>query len=494
MRLFLQFVPEQAVVHQQRLTYAFRLFCAIYGHEALVDPIQARTADALLTYQVEKVRPTKHAVSLSNLYTPRSLRIPAPPPTPFQLEDERTVLFYAPEYGAMPDWLAEIFEWVSCADEYSVTARDAVGRVPFGNSYVGRHGLNVGRPYAAIAMHLLQRAICKIVPSCSPQPAFPTASCRHLIVNTHDVDFLPLDRMRSIKRLTKNAVISLVLGRSPLQCARQLGQAVNTAVTSRNALDQMPALVQGESERSVGASFYFITSNQHRRDSNYRLEEAHVEKLLQDLVTKGMEVGIHGSYTSFDAHGQLDCEFARLRQLGFDPKGGRQHWLRFTVSRLIQEVERAGAVYDASLGWVDQVGFRAGACFAFPPYNFESERSASFLEIPLVIMDQALQESEKTEEKRYDAAAAILAMSRRYGWGGISLLWHPNAFGGCQLSPDSGRIFWRLLDQRATWNDCWTSGVSFVSAIQERYRRVGLLTSGLQALCDAPMPVAGLPC
>jgi hypothetical protein len=308
------------------------------------------------------------------------------------------------------------------------------------------------------------------------------------------VDFLPIDRISSVTRSAKNAVISLLLGRSPRMFASQIAQAFRAAITARNALDQIPALLEGEATRSAGASFYFITSNRHRRDANYRLEEAQVIRLLHDLAEQGMEVGVHGSFTSLDEQDQLRNEFACLRRFGFDPKGGRQHWLRFTVDRLIREVERTGAAYDTSLGWTDQVGFRAGACFAFPPYNFESERPASFLEIPLVIMDQALQESEKSEEKRYDAAAAILAVSRQYGWGGISLLWHPNAFGGCQLSPDSGRIFWRLLDQRATWNDCWTSGVSFVSAIQERYRRVGLLTSGMQALHDAPTPVAGLPC
>jgi hypothetical protein len=494
MRLFLEFVPEQAAVHKQRLTYAFRLFCAIYGHEALVAPIQAHTADAWLTYNREMVRPTKQAVSLSNLYTPRSPRIPAPPPTLFQLEGERTVLFYAPEYGATPDWLAEIFEWVSCADEYSVTARDSVNRIPFSRSYAGRHGLDVGQPYAAIAMHFLQQAFCRVVPGCWPRPLSPADFSRHFIVNTHDVDFLPLGRISSIKRSTKNALISLVRGRSPGLSASQVMQAFRTAVTAHNALDQMPALLEGESKRSAGASFYFITFNRHRRDANYRLEEPRVVRLLHDLVAQGMEVGVHGSYTSVDEYDQLLREFACLRHLGFDPKGGRQHWLRFTLGRLIQEVERTRAVYDASLGWGDQVGFRAGACFAFPPYNFEHERPASFIEIPLVIMDQALQEREKTEEGRYDAAARILAASRRYGWGGISVLWHPNAFGGCQLSPDIGRIFWRLLDERAMRNDGWTSGVSFVSAIQERYCRVGLLTPELQPQRPEALSAAGLPC
>jgi hypothetical protein len=195
---------------------------------------------------------------------------------------------------------------------------------------------------------------------------------------------------------------------------------------------------------------------------------------LHELIAKGMEVGVHGSYSSLDQHDRLRHEFLHCRALGFDPKGGRQHWLRFTLDRLIREVERAGAIYDASLGWGDQAGFRAGACFAFPPYDFEQERPATFLEIPLVIMDKALHVKGKGEETLYETAAKLLAASRRYGWGGISLLWHPTAFGGCQLSPEIGRVFWKLLDSQEAANDTWTSAADFVSAIRERYSRVGL--------------------
>ncbi len=494
MRLFLEFVPEQPAVHRQRLTYAFRLFCAIYDHEALVDPIQAHTADVWLTYRHDMARAAGRTLSLSNLYTPRSPQFPAPSPTRFQLDDEHTVLFYAPEYGTRPDWLAEIFEWVSCADEYSVTARDSVGRIPFSKSYVGRHGLNVRQPYAAVGMHMLQRALCELVPSCGQQPVCPVGLCRHFVVNTHDVDFFPLDRFSSVKRLTKNAVASLLLAKSPQLAFSQVGHALDAVITAHNALDQMPALLSGESKRSAGASFFFLTSNRHRRDANYKLEHPQIVQLVRDLVGRGMEVGVHGSYTSLDEPDQLRREFIRLRNVGFYPAGGRQHWLRFTIDRLIPALERAGAVYDASLGWSNQIGFRAGACFAFPPYDFEHERAATFVEFPLVLMDQALQERERDEESRYAAAAELLATSRRYGWGGISVLWHPTAFGGGQLSPDIGRVFWKLLDCREKWNEAWTSGAAFASTIHERYCRVGLLPPAARPRHDREFPVADCPC
>jgi hypothetical protein len=483
MRLFLEFSPTQGPVHQLRLTYAFRLFCAIYGHEPIVVREKAQSADACLSYRaLRSTTRDRPIVVLNNLYTARPPERPAPAPTQVDFQEERTVLFYAPQPGGTPDWLAEIFEWVSCADEYSVPDRDAVGRIEFSKSYVGRHGLNVTRPYAAIAMHMLQQELCKVAPRCPPKASCPEASSEHLIVNTHDVDFLPLGRVGNVKRLVKNALISLLLNKSPRSFGRQLAQATQAFVSMHSTLHQLPKLAGEESRRSVGASFYFITANHHRRDANYRVDDPRVVKLLHSLAKQGMEVGVHGSYRSLDECGQLQHEFIRLRELGFDPRGGRQHWLRFTVDRLIQGIEQTGALYDTSLGWGHHAGFRAGACFAFPPYNFEYEGPSSFLEIPLVIMDQTLQESAKTEDQRYDLAASILRESRRYGWGGISVLWHPNAFGGAQLQPDIGRIYWKLLDERRTHSDAWTSAVNFVSTVQERYVRAGLF---------APKPLSG---
>src|SRR5271163_1160651 len=129
MRIYLEFSPEQGNVHRARLHYAFSLFCAIYGHKS-VSTGEASSADVRITYSSECRSPnSKPALQLSNLYQPRSIHEPAPPPKKFERNFENTVLFYSPVAGAEPDWLAEIFEWVSCADEYSIQRRDPIGRI-----------------------------------------------------------------------------------------------------------------------------------------------------------------------------------------------------------------------------------------------------------------------------------------------------------------------------------------------------------------------------
>jgi len=69
----------------------------------------------------------------------------------------------------------------------------------------------------------------------------------------------------------------------------------------------------------------------------------------------------------------------------------------------------------------------------------------------------------------------LLAASRRYGWGGIALLWHPTTFGGGQYPTALGELFWRLVDGRRNMKDTWTSASDFVESVRQRYVQVGLL-------------------
>lgn len=272
-----------------------------------------------------------------------------------------------------------------------------------------------------------------------------------------------------MKRLLKNAAISLVSRRCTKSASAQVVHAIRVALGGSDPLDQLNHLSGSESSRGVRASYFFVARREHRRDPNYSIRHPKVLSLMRLLESRGMEVGIHGSYTSFEGQDRLVEEIETLRALGFNPRGHRAHWLRFTVDRMIEEIESAGALYDSSLGWSDTVGFRAGACFAFPPYNFEQERPAKFLEIPLVAMDQCL-----SNASGYKQLLHLLGASREYGWGGISVLWHPSAFGGGQLRTEVGDLFWQLIES-STCRDSWVSGLEFVKNVEHRYREVGLL-------------------
>lgn len=489
MRILLKFGQEASSVCRCRLTYAFRLFCAVYGHQPFLAADQETSADACICYgsanPSDRVKPT---LFLRHLTGARPPWVPAPPPSRFSRGGENTMLYFPPPRGAEPDWLGEIFEWVSCADEYSVRNRDSVGRIPFSATYVGRHGLNPSVPYAGVAMSGLQQALYRRLNRQPELPCSPSPATSHFVVSTHDIDYWPSGRLADAHRLAKNAAINLALaGRLPLSI-QQAGMALRVAVGGHDPLRNIYRLAEYEQNRGISGTYFFLTCHRHRRDANYTINRPDVIRQMQVLTERGMEVGAHGSYTSLDRLGQLNEECDSLQKIGVDVWGSRQHWLRFTLSRLIPAVEHSGLRYDASLGWADRPGFRGGACFAFPPYNFEEERAAPFLELPLVIMDQSLHENFANKREGELEAQKMLAASRRFGWGGISVLWHPAAFGGGWLSPEAGEAFWRLTDRGIAAGDRWLSARAFLQTVRQRYIDVGLLPS-----FPAPIQISTAP-
>ncbi len=489
MRILLKFGRESGPVRRARLAYAFRLFCAIYGHQPLLSPGEG-TADFSLVYDADDSRLCAcPSLKMSCVAGNRSPRDPAPPPTRFVRGDETTFLFYPPSSVPEPDWLGEIFDWVSCADEYSVPERDSVGRIPFSASYWGRHDLDPSVPYAAVAMRFLQRAVYNRLQRKPESPTSPVPAVKHFVISTHDIDYWPGNRLEGARRLAKNAGISLALSRRPMLSARQLQMAVTLAAGGRNPLQQIDLLVQRQLRQGLVGSYYFLTSHWHRRDANYTLNRPGVLEQIRRLVQQGCEVGVHGSYTCLEQSNQLAKEYDSMRALGVTVYGGRQHWLRFTLDHLLPSVEKAGARYDSSLGWSDRFGFRGGACFAFPPYDFEHESPANFLEIPLAMMDQSLHEGFRNAAQGEARGQEILATSRRYGWGGVSILWHPAAFGGGWFSTETGDAFWHLLEESEKREDAWLSASAFLQAVRQRYVEVGLLPQGKSVIrIDAHRP------
>lgn len=479
MRIVLE-IPEDAnAAARARLCYAFRLFCAVYGHQPIIGHAEVVNPDVTLRYGTPSAchysTRGARAVWMTRGYRARDPHQPAPPPIRYVSHEIRTLLHYAPEGQSTPDWIGEIFEWVSCADEYSVTERDLIGRPLFAATYAGRHHLDTRVPYAAIAMQCLQRAICDVVPSADQEPKRPCNDA-HLIVPTHDVDYFPAGRWHAANRLVRNAVISLAMNGLPVLGMRQAGMAVSVAVgRTPDPLDQIARVVREERRRGIRATYNFLTCHGHRLDAHYSLDHSGVVKTMRWLESQDMEIGIHGSYRCLDQLEGLARELSQCYVRGFFPRGGRQHWLRYTLDRLIPAVERAGLAYDASLGWSARIGFRAGACFPFPPYNFAEERAATFLEIPMVMMDQAFQTQHDNPEAWFSEAADVLANSRRAGWGGISLLWHPTAFGEGWLPSKVGDIYWWLADHRAECGDEWMSAEDLVETVRPRFIETGLL-------------------
>src|SRR6185503_2222031 len=153
-----------------------------------------------------------------------------------------------------------------------------------------------------------------------------------------------------------------------------------------------------EARHGFKSAFYWVAParRSHEYDPLYRLEdtigfEGHQHRLagvLRELVGRGHEIGVHGSYLSHRSVDELVRQRVAIEQAAGHPVSGiRQHFLRFDVRHTWRAQTQAGFVYDSTLGYNELPGFRAGVAAPFTPWDAERGRPHELLELPLTLMD-----------------------------------------------------------------------------------------------------------
>lgn len=119
---------------------------------------------------------------------------------------------------------------------------------------------------------------------------------------------------------------------------------------------------------------------------------------IRDLAQKaGYQTGIHPGFNTWKDAALLRQEVERAGAwLGTPVIRSRQHYLHFSFPETADVLESAGIQEDATLGFRDRIGFRAGTGFPFHLYCFQEERPYRWVEKPLIAMDCGLVREGKT--------------------------------------------------------------------------------------------------
>lgn len=472
----LQFTAEVAPQVRARMDYAFRVYAAIYGHRVVNGGSSEKARTVVYGSRFDYSSNQEGFLHIPALYQPELANQGIRDVTRHSYAGEEVFLFYGldPQF-ARPDWLGEIFEWLSSGHEQAIQTRDNVGRIPDAEMIFARLGIPAWKPHASSVMAWLENCVSgrELVPAL-PRATSPVPGVDHLVICSHDIDFYYDDRPNTLHRLIKNLAIAVLQykswdyfsGNSSMIFGLLRGERIG---------DYVPRMISRLTECDARSTLFVVPRRAHRRDPNYSLEG--LASILRDASQRGFPIEIHGSYTSSIEARTLLPEAAQLRRiLQESPTGNRQHWLRFGKTEdLFPTVEEAELRFDSSVGFTDQVGFRNGASFAFPPYNFQEERAYDFLEIPLAIMDGSLiEESRATSETSQFLAERVLAESRKRGWGGISILWH-NPVEALAVPGEINRVFWNCAANKESFREKWISTSDFFSLSLRRYHAAGLL-------------------
>jgi len=193
-------------------------------------------------------------------------------------------------------------------------------------------------------------------------------------------------------------------------------------------------IIRIEGSRGVTSSFYFLketgkvrlfdTTTWRHFGRRYDFNAPHVKELLHNLYSHDWEVGLHGSFYSYLDPEKLRFEKEALEHaLGTPVTGGRQHNLNLKIPETWLHQERAGLLYDTTLGYNDCCGFRWGISFPFRPFYPEENRSLNVLQIPLVIEDLPYFRCQEPLDAFLTIFNHVEALH-----GVLTLLWHHTVF------------------------------------------------------------------
>lgn len=181
----------------------------------------------------------------------------------------------------------------------------------------------------------------------------------------------------------------------------------------------------------------------------YKIDSPDIIEKIRKLHNDGFEIGVHGSYYSYNNESLLRNEKARLEEiLGDRIHGIRQHYLNFDPEITFKMQESVGFEYDTTLGFREGIGFRRGTCFPYHPFDFSSNRELSMLEIPLIIMDGAIPSGEAILEQCIEIMDIVEKNN-----GALTLLWHQNQFS--EVDFPNMTATYRQLIQKAREENAW---------------------------------------
>lgn len=253
---------------------------------------------------------------------------------------------------------------------------------------------------------------------------------------THDVD-RPYKTVQSLYYAIRN---------------RDPGQ-LKGLLPGENPWWQFDDIVALESSLGVRSAFYFLREQhlleRHPADwldpfywieyaGRYAMETPEMIDLLDRLRDGGWEIGLHGSYDSYDDPDRLRAEKRMLETaLGEGIRGGRQHHLNCGPNTW-QYHREIGLQYDASYGSSTEYGFEYGHR-PFRPFDDE------FVVFPLTAMDVALPDPGIDFEATWDACEALLEEADEED-AVMTVLWHPRLFHKGDF-PGFRRTYRRLIER-----------------------------------------------
>ena len=324
--------------------------------------------------------------------------------------DEKLPLFY---HG---DILAMIFYMVSRYEEYLPFDTDNHGRFSASQSLAFKNGF-LDKPIVDLWANHLKNLILKQF------PFIKFGQNKFKIQPSYDIDIAWAFKNKGFKRQIGGMLKSL----------RGQGESLNHRLKIlsgklQDPFDTFDYLDTINNKHAETAKYFILIGDYGEFDKNTSHNNFDFIKLLKKLNEK-YQIGIHPSYKSnFDIN-QLVIEKNRLEEIIEKPiTRSRQHYLKLKFPDTYQKLSKIGIKEDYSMGYHDQIGFRAGLTIPFYWYDLSLDVATELKIFPFQIMDVTLKQYLSLSVEEAIAKIRIMKTTTKNVGGELTYLWHNSSF------------------------------------------------------------------
>ncbi len=408
-----------STIHSPRLEYALEI---VFEH--LLSLKYTFTDDYLfyqshtgpkLHYGDRRLTDDVFFLAAADLLSERDIRPLEPDAIHFQ---DRPALFPVDPESDWPfDLLAMCFYCLSRYEEYLAFKADQYGRFPASQSVAFKHQF-LDRPILNEWVFLFGETLTKKWPDLELQ-----TNPFHFRL-TYDIDMAWAYLHRPWWRLLAGGIAQILRGRwmGVIERIQVLRGKVQDPFYIFEYLNQL------QDKYPVDTQYFWLLGDPGKYDLNADVQNPAFRALIQETAAHH-PVGIHPSFSSNTMPGQLEKEIQRLRDITGEPiSHSRQHFLILSLPDTYRRLQALGITDDHSMGYADQVGYRAGIASSFPWYDLAKEQRTDLMIHPFAAMDVSLNFYLQLQpQQALERLVQMIQKLRTYG-GTFTLLWHNSSF------------------------------------------------------------------
>jgi hypothetical protein len=278
------------------------------------------------------------------------------------------------------DVLAACFYLVSRYEEYLPYVKDVHSRFKVEDSLAYKRGF-LSKPVVNIWVNELKNTIVNRYPELSTQNNL------YSYFNTIDIDSAYSYTCKGFTRNLLGFTRDLLKGNISL-CLERLKVLLKIEKDPYDTFEYIISLIE---RLKVNTIFFVLYGDYGKYDKNINPYNNKFRRLIKHLCDYG-KVGVHPSYESFDYPQLINSQIKMLKETLHKPiQRSRYHYLHFRLPEGYRSLMATGSIeHDFSMGYSDNIGFRAGICSSFNFYDLALDYETKLRVHPFAYMDVAL--------------------------------------------------------------------------------------------------------